>query len=270
MSKVLIVEDNKVLLNSLRVKLENSGYEVITAEDGDEAIASLKAKPDAVLLDILLPQKSGFEVLEEINKRPELKKVTVIIISNSGQNVEVDRAKRLGAKDFLVKADFTPQEVLDKLANFLPPPGADPAHSSLKESKISNYKSGTGTRGTIFVVEDDSFLRKLLVDKLKREGFEVVEATGGKEALEYLKKNLPLLILLDLVMPGIDGFEVLDKIRKDPSTKNIPVIVLSNLGEKENVERAKSLGADDYLVKAHFILDEIVAKVSQLISKRYL
>lgn len=121
MSKVLIVEDNEVLLRSLLVKLENNGYEVIVAEDGNEAIALLEKNPDAVLLDILLPHKSGFEVLEEINKRPELEKVTVIIISNSGQNVEVDRAKRLGAKDFLVKADFTPQEVLEKLIKYVPP-----------------------------------------------------------------------------------------------------------------------------------------------------
>ena len=113
-------------------------------------------------------------------------------------------------------------------------------------------------------------MRRLLVEKFAKEGFGVVEAGGGKEALELLKKQKPTVILLDLVMPGIDGFEVLDKIRKDPDIKDIPVVVLSNLGEKENVDRAKTLGADDYLVKAHFVLDEIVAKVSQLISKRYL
>ncbi|MBI2640478.1 MAG: response regulator [Candidatus Sungbacteria bacterium] len=121
----------------------------------------------------------------------------------------------------------------------------------------------------ILIIEDDAFLRKLLAEKLAREGFQVKETAGGKDAMEHLAQEVPHAVLLDLVMPGVDGFQILQEIRKNPASKNIPVIVLSNLGEQEHVDRARSLGADDYLIKAHFILDEIVERVSALIAKRY-
>ena len=273
MPRILIVEDDATLLGALKAKLINAGYEVATAEDGQKALEMIKEKPDAVLLDILLPKKSGMEILKEMQLLPGLSDMPVIIISNSGQAVEIEEARRLGAKDFLIKTDFTPQEVLAKLARFVPPPiGAFGAAKKTESPAGASEKQTAGGphKGTVLVVEDDSFLRKLLVQKLIREGFRTEEAPGGKEALEYLKREVPTIALLDLVMPGIDGFQVLQEIRKDARTKNTPVIVLSNLGEQENIDRAKALGADDYLIKAHFILDEIIGRVSSLIAKRYI
>lgn len=125
-------------------------------------------------------------------------------------------------------------------------------------------------RGIVLVVEDDSFLRKLLCDKLRREGFELFEATDGQQALDFLKDNRPVLMLLDLMMPGIDGFQVLEAVRRDERIKDIPVIVLSNVGEKQMIERARQLGADDYLIKAHFVLDEIIERITKVLAKRYI
>lgn len=271
MPKILIVEDDKALLKALRAKLISEGYEVVAVEDGEQALEKIKEKPDAVLLDILLPKKSGMKVLEELQDFKELLKIPIIIISNSGQPVEIEQAERLGVKDFLVKTDFTPQDVLDKLSRFVPPPHTLVTKNAPPPAELKN---GAGrpapSKGTVLIVEDDSFLRKLLVEKLRHEGFNTAEAAGGKEALEYLRKEAPLVVLLDLVMPGVDGFQVLQEMKKGQANKNIPVIVLSNLGEQDNVDHAKSLGADDYLIKAHFILDEIVAKVSELIKKRYI
>lgn len=124
--------------------------------------------------------------------------------------------------------------------------------------------------GLIFIVEDDSFLRNLLKVKLEKEGFTTEEITDGQKAVERLKETVPTLILLDLLLPIKDGFQVLEEIRKEEKTKNVPVIVLSNLGEREHMEKAKRLGADEYLIKAHFILDEIVKKIAEVVRKRYL
>lgn len=137
------------------------------------------------------------------------------------------------------------------------------------DKKQKEAAKGAG-RGLILVVEDDTFLKNLIVQKLEREGFEIQEALDGKTALELLKNITPVLVVLDLLLPGIDGFQVLEEIRKDPRLKGLPVIVLSNLGELEHIERAKMLGADDYLVKAHFTLGEIIEKINKLIAKRYL
>jgi len=116
--KILIVEDDKILSDLLGKKLKDVGFEIVFAFNGVEGLDRLKAdKPDLVLLDILMPEKSGMEVMEEMNKDPEtsLAKIPVIIISNSGQPVEIDRVLELGAKDYLIKAEFNPQEVVEKV-----------------------------------------------------------------------------------------------------------------------------------------------------------
>jgi CheY-like chemotaxis protein len=114
--KILIIEDEEIILGLLQRKLTAEGYEVSVARDGDEGLRAMKeVKPDLILLDIIMPKMGGFEVMEEMNKDKELKKFPVIVISNSGQPVELDRAQQLGAKDWLIKTEFDPQEVIDKV-----------------------------------------------------------------------------------------------------------------------------------------------------------
>ena len=115
----------------------------------------------------------------------------------------------------------------------------------------------------ILVVEDDKFVRELIVQKLTEE-FEVSSVKDGEEGVKKTESEKPDLILLDLILPGIDGFEVLSRIRKNPLTEKIPVIILSNLGEKVDVDRGIKLGANDYLIKAHFTPKEIVEKVRSI------
>jgi len=118
---------------------------------------------------------------------------------------------------------------------------------------------------TILVVEDDKFLRELIVRKLKEEGYQTVEAVDGEEALEKIKKPPFDLILLDLILPGIDGFEVLKQVKEESSLASVPVIILSNLGQREEVERGLKLGAVDYLIKAHFTPGEIIKKIKSIL-----
>lgn len=113
----------------------------------------------------------------------------------------------------------------------------------------------------ILIVEDDKFLRELIARKLTQENFDISEAVDGEEGLKKIKEEKPDLVLLDLILPGIDGFEVLAKVKDDPALASIPVIILSNLGQREDVEKGMNLGAVDYLVKAHFTPNEIIEKV---------
>lgn len=118
MKKILIIEDEDLLINLLQRKLTDAGYEVFLARNGQEGMALMRQNiPDIILLDIIMPKMGGFEVLEERAKEDALKNIPVVVISNSGQPVELDRAKKLGAKDWLIKTDFDPQEVLDKVIN---------------------------------------------------------------------------------------------------------------------------------------------------------
>lgn len=114
--KILLVEDEEIISDLLQRKLEKEGYEVLVASDGEEGLKSIReTEPDLILLDIIMPKIGGFEVMEEMNKDPKLKKIPVIIISNSGQPVELERAVELGAKDWLIKTEFDPQEVIEKV-----------------------------------------------------------------------------------------------------------------------------------------------------------
>src|SRR3989338_3276686 len=157
--KLFIVEDDTVLRNVLSEKLSKSGYAVEEAEDGEVALQKLRGglRPDLMLLDILMPKKNGMEVMEEMNADPMLKDIPIMIISNSGQPVEIERAKKLGAKDFLIKAVFDPAEVLEKI-----------------KALLQERKQG------VLVIEDDKFLRELFIRKLLANGLTVENAIDAK------------------------------------------------------------------------------------------
>ncbi|HUW72169.1 MAG TPA: response regulator [Candidatus Humimicrobiaceae bacterium] len=117
----------------------------------------------------------------------------------------------------------------------------------------------------ILIVEDDKFLRELIVQKLIKENYETSEAIDGEQGIKKVKEERPDLVLLDLILPGVDGFEVLSQKKEDPNVAQIPVIILSNLGQKEDVERGLKLGAVDYLIKAHFTPGEIIEKIKNVL-----
>ena len=114
----------------------------------------------------------------------------------------------------------------------------------------------------ILLVEDDSDLQYLMHKKLEMEGFEVIQALTGQDALDCLDKN-PDLVLLDILLPDIDGLTVLSEIVKDKKTKNLPVIILSNLADHASMEQAQALGQYDYLVKAKTDLNAVVVKIRE-------
>jgi len=113
----------------------------------------------------------------------------------------------------------------------------------------------------ILLIEDDKFLRELIIQKLGKEGYDVTEAPEGEAGLAKMKEDKPDLVLLDLILPGIDGFEVLSRMKKDPDLAQISVIILSNLGQRDDMQKGIALGAKDYLIKAHFTPGEIVEKI---------
>jgi len=123
----------------------------------------------------------------------------------------------------------------------------------------------------ILLVEDDPFLSSLLKNRLEKEKFEVTPAHDGPEALKILKAQTFDLILLDIILPGKSGFDVLEEIQADPQMqdkRSIPVIVISNLGQESDLERGRELGVIDYFVKARISIDDLVKKVNGYINKK--
>jgi DNA-binding response OmpR family regulator len=122
MKKVLVIEDEQLIADLLQRKLQGEGYYALVARDGEKGLEAIKKeRPDLVLLDILLPRMNGFEVLAEIKKDKTFADTPFIIISNSGQTTEIDRAKEVGVKDWLIKTEFDPKEVVDKVRRQIGP-----------------------------------------------------------------------------------------------------------------------------------------------------
>ncbi len=125
------------------------------------------------------------------------------------------------------------------------------------------------TNKKILIIEDDEFLRSLTAKRLEKDGYPIEAAVDGETGVAALDADpSPALILLDLLLPGLDGFEVLKRIRAHTKTKSVPVIIFSNLGQKEDIEKAKQLGANDFLIKANFTLDDVVAKIHTLLGDK--
>lgn len=120
----------------------------------------------------------------------------------------------------------------------------------------------------VLVVEDDKFLMSAYRAKLERSGFEVHMASDGDEALTVLQTLVPDIILLDLVMPRKDGFATLGELRQRDALKNVPVIVASNLGQKEDIDKATGLGATDYIIKSDLSMDDLISKIEKVTGKK--
>ena len=116
----------------------------------------------------------------------------------------------------------------------------------------------------ILIIEDDEFLREMLVKKISSEGFGVSQAVNGQDGIDKIKSEMPRLVLLDLLLPDLSGFDVLLRAKADSSTASIPIVILSNLGQKEDIDKGLNLGATDFLIKSQFTTEEIVEKIKNI------
>ena len=117
----------------------------------------------------------------------------------------------------------------------------------------------------ILLIEDDPFLLSMYSTKFSLENFSVISADDGEKGWQMAEETKPDIILLDILMPKMNGFEVLEKLKAEKKTKNVPVILLTNLNQKDEIERGMTLGADDYLIKAHFMPSEVVEKIKKVL-----
>jgi CheY-like chemotaxis protein len=209
---VLIVEDDAVSRELLTNYLESAGYAVISSSTGADALAQAANRlPDAITLDLLLPGGNGLHTLNELKRNPTLAGIPVIIVSVLDDQ---DTGLALGAAEYLTKP-VDKDRLLSALRRHIP-------FASSGESKV-------------LIVDDDTETRYLLAAVLETEGYASLLAASGHEAFDILARIRPEAILLDLLMPGMDGFEVLARLKGDKSLQHLPVFVLTakNLSDQE-------------------------------------
>jgi CheY-like chemotaxis protein len=200
---VLVVDDDPVALDLLSVTLGKEGYRVIHARTGEEALEQARAhRPQAITLDVLMPRMDGWSVLVALKADPLLRDIPVIMVT-----VLKDRglAFSLGASDFMTKP-------VDRVG---------------LTAMLRQYRTG-GADGPVLIVEDDPSAREAVRRLLEKLGLAVAEASNGLEGLRWLDGHpAPALILLDLMMPVMDGFEFLEELHRRPNLGNLPVVVLT-------------------------------------------
>ncbi len=199
--RILVVDDDRMARSLLRAWLEREGYAVVEVSSGDDGIEEAnKLMPEAVVLDILMPRKDGWQVLRELKSTPRTREIPVVITSiveRKGYGFS------LGAVDYFVKP-VDRQEFLERIAEV-----------------------GLQPREKVLVMDDNPADVRLVASILESEGIAVLRAYGGEEGLRVAKEDRPALILLDILMPDLSGFEVIEKLRADEETRNIPIIVLT-------------------------------------------
>jgi signal transduction histidine kinase/CheY-like chemotaxis protein len=237
--QILSIDDDPDVIEILRKYLVPEGYSLIGALSGDEGLEiASKVKPDLITLDIMMPKKDGWQVLRELKANPETKDIPVIIHSIIDNR---PLALSLGAVDVMMKP-------------------TDPKRLLTLVKK--HYHSGDQF---ILVVDDNLDFALACKDLLKRDGFNVKIATRGEEAVKILEESIPSLILLDLVMPGMDGFSVIHALRSKEQWTTIPVVVLT--GKSLSDEDHKSLDPyiADYLMKDSFTTAAISGAIKKIL-----
>lgn len=268
MKKILIVEDEEYLSEMYKIRFKKEGYEVVIAHDGEEGVKLAGSEqPDLVLLDLVLPKKDGYQVLEEIRKNDKTKNLIVYIISNLGQNGEINKGFKSGANGYLIKADLTPSQLVLKIKEIFAGKKVGVKRADVAEAEIDNKKTATVAKvGTdVLLIEDQEVLIKMYQLRLNKAGFNVEVANNGAWGLKLAMQKTFAAIIMDMVMPAMNGYEAIKMLKQNEKTKNIPIIVLSNSAQDNDIEQAKKLGVSRYLLKSQITPAKLVEEVKKAI-----
>lgn len=246
MKKILVVDDEADIREIVRLYLSQEGYEIIEACNGQEAIMkTAEHKPDLIILDIMMPGINGFEVIKHLKEDPATHNIPIIILSVLAQ----DSQYRQGILDYVSKP-FQQEELISTV---------NKTFSKVKGAGAGRESSG---QKTVLVVDDDPDIVDIITICLKDNNITPKKAYNGNEALEKVNKEKDIdLVLLDINMPGINGFEVIKRMKENQETANIPIVVLTGtyISEKDK-EEGLTMGVNKYLTKP-FSADILVKQI---------
>ncbi len=245
--KVLIVEDNALNMKLVRDVLKIDGIESVEAERAEDGLELARtSRPDLILMDIDLPGMDGFTAMRIIKDDPALSGIPVLALTAYAMEGDKNQAKEAGCMGYITKP-LKISSFRDTVKKYL---GA-PDQSSVKKNKrhecLPVIKVSNGKR--ILIVDDEALNIKLLDAQLSSKGYQTLSADNGRDAVEIVRNGKPDLILLDIMMPGMDGYEVTSLLKSDPSISEIPVILVTALTGEDNKQKGLEAGADEFINK---------------------
>jgi CheY-like chemotaxis protein/signal transduction histidine kinase len=249
--RLLVVEDNAAERLSITELLGSQDIEIATADSGSAALSLMRESSfDCVVLDLALPDITGFELLAEVQKDPKLRETPIVVFTGRELTVEEEGELRRQAKSIVLKGVRSPERLLDETALFLHRVVADMPPE--KQQMIhSLHESDDALRGRkVLVVDDDIRNVFALNSLLERHEMQVINASNGYEAINLLERTDDLsLVLMDVMMPEMDGYETMRRIRTKAQFKLLPIIALTAKAMKGDREKCLEAGASDYVAK---------------------
>jgi CheY-like chemotaxis protein/signal transduction histidine kinase/HAMP domain-containing protein len=250
LKRLLVVEDNPAEQLSIKALLDHQDIDVTVVSTGAEALAAVQEKPfDCAVLDLRLPDISGFEVLERLRDTPTLTDLPVVVFTGRELSSEEDARLHQLARSVIVKNVESPERLLDETALFLHRVVADlPAEKQrMLESLHRSDDALVGKK--VLVVDDDMRNIFALSSVLERRGMTVLTAGTGREAIELLESTDVAIVLMDIMMPEMDGYETMHVIRQNAALRRLPIIALTAKAMKGDREKCLEAGASEYLAK---------------------
>jgi CheY-like chemotaxis protein len=265
--RILVADDNRDSVESLALLLRLYGHEVEVAHDGEEAVAKAERfRPHVALLDIGMPRLSGHEAARKLRQRPWGKRLLLVAATGWAQAEERERARASGFDAHLVKP-VNPADLMNMLATPGPlrPKARAQAETASRGAEVADARdepseidaepavppgaSEARTAPLILVVDDFPGAREANGRLLALSGYRVEEAGSGPEALRKGFESRPAMILMDLAMPGMDGWETIRRLKADSRTRSSRIVILTGAGHGGGAKRAKEAGCDAYLIK---------------------
>lgn len=268
---VLILDNDAVLARLYQRVLEKASRQVVVAERAADMLAVFRTRwVDLVILEVGLPDLDGREVISALKKNPITAPIPLCVVTSQQQPWLEAECRALGADQFLTKP-VDPTMLAETVAELLAPRVETPAAAAPTAPHAAAPPSAApsgirATTGEILLAEHDLLTAQIIKHRLGREGLSVRHFTSGTAALQAARSLEPVAVILDAMTPGIDGIELLTRLREFPHYRAVPIIVLSDIGSEREVVRALEAGADDCIRKP-FSPTELVARVERLLAR---
>ncbi len=263
MSSIIILSDQDTLVNQISTTLATHGITVEHVSDTNQFIPTVvSSKPILIIIDIAVSNKSGMSYLEMLrNSELDIKDTPVIIGEETGDLMVISQALKLNISDYFITSKLDIDLIIQKVFKSIPKSAGIETPPAIAVNDNRKY--------LMLLIEDDRFLRDLAIQKFSADkNMSMITAMDGEQGIILAEKHIPHIILLDILLPGIDGFEVLKRIRAKPQFSRTLIAMLSNFGQREDIDKAMALGANQFFIKANFTLDEIVVEVHKLLGIR--
>ncbi|MGD2062496.1 MAG: response regulator [Nitrospirota bacterium] len=266
-ARILSIDDSPTVLKLIEMICQNVGYEIHLARNGREGVErAIQVHPDVILVDFIMPEMNGLQVCKALQENPTTREIPIILVSSKGEAVGDKFVETLGVKHYCTKP-FQADDLLAKLAEVLgeaavPPPAEQPASASAAagEPPAAARKGAS----TVLSIDDSPTILRLVEMILSHAGYDVHTAADGSAGVAMAKELHPDIVLVDFIMPGMNGFQVCKALRDDPDTAAIPIVLVSSKGEAIGEQFVETLKIEHYLTKP-FQPEELVAEVQRIL-----